>query len=292
MISLDPNASFSPWGTDEEDSVLSTPQDEFGTYDFSPVLTANAVQKQVHENQGTLPLVSPIPTTTIPSPLANNLSPAVIEGIHDYLLGVGKYSNHNAEGYNGNGREVWESWKRAWDIWTNHYVEGRVNEVWLEQTYRKYEAWENYSTRAERGRRRLRRNPKTGPYRTEEKASGPVPYPDPGSDTETDYASNTDPTRVKKPPIVEKDGSSGGFFAMRDFEEYATLDVNYLSHEYYDPIENSVWRPKRVGEENLEIDMDKEMHEFLVSTDLEFDGGVDCGRSPYPVCLPHPHGMR
>jgi hypothetical protein len=283
MISPDPDVSFSPRGTNEEDPVLSNPQDRSGTYDFTPILTASAVQKQVRENTGTLPLVSPIPTTTIPSPLADNLSPEVIEGIHDYLLGVGGYSNHNAQVYNGNGREVWESWKRAWDIWNNHFIEGRMNEAWLEQTYKKYEAWENYSTRARRSRRRLMRDSKTGSYTTEEIASDLVPHPDPGSDTESDYASETDPSRVKEPPVVEEDGSSGGFFAMRNFEEYATPDVNYPSHEFYDPTENSVWRPKRVGEENLKIDMDEEMHEFLVNTDLEFDGGVDCGRSPYPV---------
>ncbi|KAM3069478.1 hypothetical protein ACMFMF_008695 [Clarireedia jacksonii] len=298
MTSSNLDASSSLRGTNEENinhPVHSISQDISSTYDFAPILSASAVQKQAHKNQGTFALVSPIPTTRIPSPLANNLSPAVIEDIHDYLLGIDKYSDHNAQVYNGNGREVWESWKRAWDIWNNYFIEGRVNELWIRQAYRKYEAWEKYRTRARRGRKRLRRTPKTGPKPPPPNPDdyigkvhhGPVPDLDPGAGMETDYPSDPDdPSQVKKPPIVEEDGSSGGFFAMRDFEEYDTPDANYLSHEYYDPIENSVWRPRRVGEKSLKIDMDEEINEFLGNTDLEFDGGLDCGRSPYPLLRP------
>jgi hypothetical protein len=53
--------------------------------------------------------------------------------------------------------------------------------------------------------------------------------------------------------------------------------------EWVDALANTVWRPRRVGEKHLKIDIDLDIEEFFTRTDLEIDGGVDCGRSPYPV---------
>lgn len=30
-----------------------------------------------------------------------------------------------------NGKEVWLSWKRAWDVWNNHFIDGRVDPLWV-----------------------------------------------------------------------------------------------------------------------------------------------------------------
>lgn len=71
---------------------------------------------------------------------------------------------------------------------------------------------------------------------------------------------------------------------MKDFTEYAVPDEDDANfQEYYDPVENSVWRPRQVGEQHVKIDMDEEPDAFLQNSQFEIDGGVDCGRSPYPV---------
>jgi hypothetical protein len=84
--------------------------------------------------------------------------------------------------------------------------------------------------------------------------------------------------------VVGKDGSNGGFMPMKLLPEYLQpspdADGNYP--EWEDVIANTVWRPRRVGEKTLSIGMDQE---WGISTEFEFDGGVDCGRSPYPVLI-------
>lgn len=49
-----------------------------------------------------------------------------------------------------------------------------------------------------------------------------------------------------------------------------------------DPIENTVWRPRRVGEKILNIEIDGD--DIGGDPVLTVNGGVDCGREPYPVC--------
>lgn len=92
--------------------------------------------------------------------------------------------------------------------------------------------------------------------------------------------------------VVEKDGSTGGFMPMKLLPEYLEpspdADGNYP--EWEDVIANTVWRPRRVGEKTLSIGMDQE---WGISTEFEFNGGgVDCGRSPYPVLITFPPSPR
>lgn len=509
--------------------VLNVPQNKYTTYDFTPFLTAPAVQQRMLENRNQVPLISPIPSTRIPSPLADNIHPSVIKDVRDFLLGKGKYTSPYCRNYTGNGEEVWKSWKRGWDIWNNHYIDGRVNEVWIARAYKQWEAYiAQQQARGKKpfegpgGRKQLRRKkPEIGkPYRTEAKAleqleasidevaqgredwkewaiknlaamlsgnrglgdgyveyteaqcewmrrnrnrpkwedfkdyknkpreylpltmdyvydelhgnelervkellgsefwqkeprlkdhPGTIEYaiavaeweqlpevrrcripheprwknmyeptekleqkyvesakhrtspavllefqnrldinrymgvgyieyswqeahylinlrahegeldpaiqelekPDPKdyfdkarpgkpdettepvtaidrdrNDEENPDESEMDPNVLTRPLPIEDDGSSGGFFAMKDFSEYAAPDEDDASFEmYYDPIENSVWRPIQVGEKEVKIDMDEEPEAFLRNSQFEIDGGVDCGRSPYPVCF-------
>ncbi|KAK6600355.1 hypothetical protein H4I96_07681 [Botrytis cinerea] len=105
--------------------------------------------------------------------------------------------------------------------------------------------------------------------------------PDDGDEEEDE---NFNPNDLTRPFPIEEDGSSGGFFAMKDFTEYAVPDEDDANfQEYYDPVENSVWRPRQVGEQHVKIDMDEEPDAFLQNSQFEIDGGVDCGRSPYPA---------
>ena len=48
--------------------------------------------------------------------------------IKKYLVGKDGHSRCG-----GNGKEIWLSWKRAWDIWSNYYIEGHVNPAWVRQ---------------------------------------------------------------------------------------------------------------------------------------------------------------
>ncbi|ESZ95544.1 hypothetical protein SBOR_4073 [Sclerotinia borealis F-4128] len=508
--------------------VLSVPQNKYTTYDFSPFLTAPAVQHRMLENRHQIPLVSPIPATRIPSPLAENLHPSVIKDVRDFLLGTGKYASPYTHNYTGNGEEVWASWKRAWDLWNNNYIEGRVDEVWVAGAYKQWEAYIAQQKKKGKlpfegpgGRKQLRRKQaRMGKaYRTEAKAleqlessidevaqgredfrkraidnlkqtlksnrtlgNGYVEFSElleewhrrnwyrprwddfkdyknkapeylpltmdyvhdelydderervlelltkelwrkdpkleahpgtieyaiavahwerqaevrrckltsrpvwsamkPVEDLEEKYIENAskrtsqavieefrkrldanrklgtgyieyswqeahyiinlqahkgridpailelekpdpkdyidkalpgrpeesaapdnaidraeheddqdddglDPNDLTRPLLIEDDNSSGGLFAMKDFAEYTVPDEHDASfYEYYDPIENSVWRPRQVGEEELKIDMDEEPDAFLKNSQFEIDGGVDCGRSPYPVLRP------
>lgn len=81
------------------------------------------------------------------------------------------------------------------------------------------------------------------------------------------------------PHTEEEDGSSGGYYAMKDLPEYQ----EYPGEEWNDILTNTVWRPRHVGEKTLKIDMDDDFNDLLDDNQLTVDGGVDCGKSPYPV---------
>ncbi len=87
--------------------------------------------------------------------------------------------------------------------------------------------------------------------------------------------------------VAKVDGSTGGFKPMKILPDYAAPppdeDGNYP--EWEDVIGNTVWRPRRVGETTLSVGIDEL---WGGKSEFEFDGGVDCGRSPYPVCPPFP----
>ncbi|KAE8447665.1 hypothetical protein EG329_010471 [Mollisiaceae sp. DMI_Dod_QoI] len=97
-------------------------------YDFSPFLTAPAVQR-VAAPYGA-PQIINIPETRIPSPLAPNLAPQTIKDLKEYLTGTGPDGTGPKDGV-----EVWETWKRAWDLWNNHYIEGRECPTWIKSEY-------------------------------------------------------------------------------------------------------------------------------------------------------------
>jgi hypothetical protein len=102
----------------------------------------------------------------------------------------------------------------------------------------------------------------------------------PGSDSDS---SDSDPPLPDLGPLRRgPDGGAAGFLPMKLFPEYREPipagNGDFL--DWTDNIQNTVWRPRRVGEKTLKIDLDEPWENI---TDLEVDGGLDCGRSPYPV---------
>ncbi|RDL30700.1 uncharacterized protein BP5553_10045 [Venustampulla echinocandica] len=89
-------------------------------FDFSPFLSAPAISETVKQVGSLQPVY--IPETLIPSPFAPNIRPNQLFEL--------KYSLYEEHG-NVKGKEIWISWKRAWDVWNNHYIEGRVNQEWV-----------------------------------------------------------------------------------------------------------------------------------------------------------------
>ena len=78
----------------------------------------------------------------------------------------------------------------------------------------------------------------------------------------------------------------GGYFPLKDLPEYRLPERDADDADYsgfYDVVENSVWRPRRVGEKTVKIALDDDFEEFCNNEELKVDGGVDCGRSPFPV---------
>ncbi|KAG4430600.1 hypothetical protein IFR05_013922 [Cadophora sp. M221] len=96
-------------------------------YNFSPFQAVPGIAAQTRRYG--VPQIVDIPQTTIPSPLAPDLAPGTIEDLKRRLVG-----NGSGMGKRG-GAEVWASWKRAWDLWNNHYIEGRVSPVWIREEY-------------------------------------------------------------------------------------------------------------------------------------------------------------
>jgi hypothetical protein len=56
---------------------------------------------------------------------------------------------------------------------------------------------------------------------------------------------------------------------------------------YYDGVQNTVWMPRRRGEKEVKVDFDDydpmNVEKYYSKSDLEQNGGVDCGRFPYSV---------
>jgi hypothetical protein len=105
----------------------------------------------------------------------------------------------------------------------------------------------------------------------------------------TGYHHNDDPPlKMKRPDQVTKSNkSSAGFFAMKDLPEYyrpeAPTGTNIRDSEVEDTMRNTVWRPRLVGDTVVNIEIDRDIRCFLRNNNLQVDGGVDCGRSPYRV---------
>lgn len=63
--------------------------------------------------------------------------------------------------------------------------------------------------------------------------------------------------------------------------EYAIPEsVGEDSAKWENTMANTVWRPRRVGEQTANVVFDQPRNG---KTEFDFAGGVDCGRSPYPV---------
>jgi hypothetical protein len=235
---------------DRTDSIPSKRQ---VAYNFEPFLSAPAVV-ETHRSHGSIQIVH-IPESTIPSPLASNIAPQTIKELWDLLLGPQKSKK---------GKEIWESWKRAWDIWNNHYIEGRVDPVWVREEYEKLTK-EYVEERKERTERKKKLKGRGRGYHHDDDL----------------------PLKMTLPDQATKSNKSSAGFAMKDLPEYFRPEIpigtNIRESKVEHTIRNTVWRPRQVGETVVKIELDRDIGCFLRNNNLHVDGAVDCGRSPYPV---------
>ena len=174
------------------------------------------------------------------------------------------------------GEEVWRAWKRAWDLWNGYFVEGRVNEGFVRGEY------ERTKVELEEMRERVRRG--------EEMVMAGDDEVDANMPFSRSVWRGTPPVPKLRDAedVVKEDGSTGGFMPMKLLPEYCAPETDEAGHypeEWEDVLANTVWRPRRVGEREGEVSggIDRE---WGGKSEFEFDGGVDCGRSPYPVRTP------
>ena len=320
--------------------ITVPPPPDAPKWDFTPFLSAPAVQSK-SRTAGQVNLLN-IPRTNIASPLARNLTASEIKNIRDTLVGPGAREDSA-------GMEQWLSWKRAWDVWNNNFVEGRANPLWLRREYeRRVEAEKgkgkgkgvgrNWDLAREE-RRKKRQEERAAAAGTGQQApTGPVllppdqipqPVPGPHGGISTVYptvgphakarprtgagknvwkggdmemrdiftADNVDDVDLDSdseseaaaagPNPASADGSSGGWKAMKDLPDYYEPGEDEDDGSVFvDKLVNTVWRPRRVGETTPKILTDDDVAEFNKNQELKVDGGVDCGRSPFPVLRP------
>lgn len=125
-------------------------------FDFSPFLTAPAVLEAARPFGR--PQIVDIPETRTPSPLAPNIAPQTLQDLREHYVGDG--TGQGDHGGQPGGKEIWESWKRGWDLWNNHYIEGRTAPVWIRGEYERIrkEMEEEATKRQNRSLRRLHRH--------------------------------------------------------------------------------------------------------------------------------------
>ena len=284
-------------------------------YDLSPLLTAPAVRLRAFERCGVVPIVS-VPETQIPSPLVKYITPERLLELKEHLCGrtppppaeprvtdpwlprndgsIGPGSAQtdgnleiSVEQASTNGPEIWASWKRAYDLWHGFYIGGRINKSWVGGEYLRIKRAlnnptdtrnpgdpEKWITIVEHGRRSRILNPKWTAHREKAAIGGEL-------------------------DII---GQGGGFLPMQRFKEFMTPEEEapggvYVG-EWMDSVENTIWRPKRLGEdphkpvcgidEPADVGFTKQAAGGIADQtgyNGWVDGGVDSGRSPFPVRL-------
>lgn len=261
-------------------------------YDLSPFLSSTTITSL---RPGEQPDVLQIPETLIASPLAANLAPADLIDIREVLTGE-SFPGARGGGGGGNGvwkgagseirdrgkgkgEEIWRAWKRAWDVWNGYYIEGRVDEGFIRKEYEEIKQ----ALEVQRERERVsgyRTGVEIGDEDGDDSGQGPFSNP---------VWRGTPPVpRLKDPEeVVKEDGSTGGFIPMKLLPEYRAPETDGAGNHpegWEDVLANSVWRPRRVGEREGEGEVRVGIDgDWGGKSEFEVDGGVDCGRSPYPV---------
>jgi hypothetical protein len=263
-------------------------------YDLTPFLSCTTITSRLLPGEAPVPL--PIPETLIASPLAANLAPATLLDIRELLTGEciegtggggrgrrvrggdGIWRGAGSEKGKEKGDEVWRAWKRAWDLWNGYFVEGRVNEGFVKGEYERIKA------ELEVDRERIRKG--------EEMVLAVDDEVDANMPSSRPVWRGTPPVPKLRDAeeVVKGDGSTGGFMPMKLLPEYwapETDEAGNYPEGWEDVLANTVWRPRRVGEREGEVSVGID-GEWGEKSEFEFDGGVDCGRSPYPVRTPFP----
>lgn len=209
-----------------------------------------------------------------------------------------------------NGPEIWASWKRAYDLWNGFYIEGRINKAWLGSEYKRIQDYINEQDR--KANQGLNWDIDDENNRNKVQNSNELPrwirvHDEDGRDRD-EYMSNPEWEKKQATDGLKKQaetviGNGGGFFPMKSLKEFNTFEDALAQGEQHaqqwtDGVQNTLWRPKRFGEDDkmpiIDIDADVEdcFRDQIVggvpdATGFNgwIDGGVDCGRSPFPVSL-------
>ena len=263
--------------------------DSFGTrskYDFSPLeidiqhheaapllLLPEAIANNLLPD-GTIQVLN-IPDSRIPSPLFDNITPGTLHKLREFLVGKGKDGSETGGRKAGNGGEVWRSWKRAYDIWNNFYIEGRIDSEWIRDRWAEKEPQRKADMANQRNYDRGDDGAAAKKLNSWTQSKLRAPY---------GGAMKDDPM-FKEPPKKIHDLDNDDKWDDEDEDadqDNAEDDDDKL---FFERVQNTVWMPTRRGEKEVQIDFDeKDVKTFYKNTDLEVDGGVDCGRFPYPVC--------
>lgn len=209
-----------------------------------------------------------------------------------------------------NGPEIWASWKRAYDIWNGFYIDGRINKAWIGSEYKRIQDYINEQERkANQGMDWVMNVDKKKPGVEKDKELPRwIRLLDENGRDSGKYVGNPEWEKKQAADALKKQsetliGNGGGFFPMKSLKEFATFQEALAQGDHYaqawtDGVQNSLWRPKRFGEDEKmpKIDIDADVgdcfREQIVGGKPDatgfngwIDGGVDCGRSPFPVSL-------
>lgn len=233
-------------------------------YDFAPLADFIGGQLDAPRDFKLFDYVKIPDSSFIPSPFADNIAPGELYFLKKKLTGNGSYDTTREDRSIGNGHEIWESWKRAYDIWNGFYIEGRVDRRWVK------DRWD------------------------EKKPQRDAMDEDHYHRRETDPAIIAELYSLKKSRLPEPHG--GGMKDHPGFKHHREVIRVHDSdgegdeeHDFeddklsFDGVQNTLWMPRRWGERTLEVGFDMSPVDYYLASNLELFGGVDCGRAPYPV---------
>ncbi|KAL3427242.1 hypothetical protein PVAG01_00751 [Phlyctema vagabunda] len=243
----------------------------------------------------------PISQTWIPSPFVPGLYPNHVESIKNRLAGTGdhKYGGSGSgflecgqgksltysglSGWTGtgpqalgNGKNIWNAWKRAFDLWNDYYIEGRVD---TKEVGKELLAVEKEQIQKRRGQNVDSANPGDASL----------------ADSEAEFLKDH-PWREHVQTLDDAIRDTGpGIRGIKWVIPEPPFNGVDQDRNWEDPIENTVWMPVVCGEtkpmfnwdiHTERLTSDNEHKEYPELDEHALYGGYDCSIMPTPVLRP------